>query len=316
LSEVIRETLRYWNRWRGKTFLLAIAPIGSVNQTDLDLLVPDIQLLQNAGLNICFALNSDEFIQRLRTCIRGCDLFRVSNLQETIDKAIALGASKICLLCGADAIHFKRDVLDDLSVKEAEAILTKDGLTPDAKEALSFLVQACQRGIPRAHIFNAHHSGVLLEELFTGKGSGVMVYNESTWYKQIRRARSEDLLTVSHILVRSQGRLTLEYVKNHITDFLVFAVDGEIYGCVRVVKNGNTLELQNFSCLSRFDEQEVFQEFVQAVSEKARAENFGRVAIFASELPGATLLKSWFSDFQKEKIQGDPSREAWVRRVS
>jgi amino-acid N-acetyltransferase len=100
--------------------------------------------------------------------------------------------------------------------------------------------EACDKGIPRAHIISAVENGTMLKELFTLDGAGTMIYRDS--YETIRRATIEDVagilkliqpLEASGILVkRSRERL-----ENEIGHFTVMEKDQLIIGCAALYPN-------------------------------------------------------------------------------
>jgi len=82
-----------------------------------------------------------------------------------------------------------------------------------ASVLLSKAASACSQGIPRVHLLDERRQGVLLDELFSNEGVGVMIHADN--YLEIRD------LTIDY-----------EQVEQALQDFLVLTVDGNVVGCV------------------------------------------------------------------------------------
>jgi len=94
--------------------------------------------------------------------------------------------------------------------------------------------QACDGGVPRAHVVSAQEDGALIRELYTRDGSGTMVYRDS--YETIRRARFEDVVGILNLIepLEQQGILvkrSRERLETEINLFTVMEKDNLIVGC-------------------------------------------------------------------------------------
>jgi amino-acid N-acetyltransferase len=129
----------------------------------------------------------------------------------------------------------RRQLLTDLSTKDAEALLEKpDKLAPDVRHYLPCAVRACDNGVKRAHLLSRHMDGALLLELFTRDGVGTMI--SSTPLAHLRSATIDDVggiiaiiepLETAGVLVR-RSRVRLE---SEIERFVIAEYDNQVIGC-------------------------------------------------------------------------------------
>ena len=93
----------------------------------------------------------------------------------------------------------------------------------------------CEVGIPRVHLLDETHQGVLMDELFSNEGVGVMVYADD--YLSIRPIAEDDISELLAMVGRSMRDAHLvprswDEIEENLGDFLVMTVDGNVVGCV------------------------------------------------------------------------------------
>lgn len=93
----------------------------------------------------------------------------------------------------------------------------------------------CRSGIPRVHMLNGAHRGVLLDELFSEEGVGTMVHADS--YREIRPLREEDIPELLSMIARCVADAKLvgrsyESIHAHLDSYYVYTLDDTIVGCV------------------------------------------------------------------------------------
>lgn len=318
-TEVLRESLQNLAHHHSKPILMAIAPIGSIDQTDLEFLAEDVELLQRVGMTMYIALRPDELgYSRIFTAIN-CPIVPINDWHTIVLEARKLSVIKVCLLCGADAIYTAHGPLNDLSVAQAEILVGQEGLTSDARETLVFAIQACLTGVPRVHLSNAHRSGALLEELLTGSGAGVMIYGEAGLYKDVRHAQSPDSSAIIRLLQGLRQRESgLEFIRDHIAEFLVFTVDGNIYGCVRILRYDDIMEISSFGHTARFDALEILRGILQFAFKEAHRQSVSKVMIPVNDLPPLMAIMPLFSDLGFRKENGSPRlgrQKVWTKQL-
>jgi amino-acid N-acetyltransferase len=164
------------------------------------------------------------------------EIFNLTVEEVATQVAVRMSAVKLIFLMDTDGVrNGRRQLLSDLSTRDAEALLAKPArLAPDVRVYLPAAIRACDNGVKRAHLISRHHDGALLLELFTRDGVGTMI--ASTALAHIRSATIDDVggilaiiapLEVEGVLVRrSRERLEAE-----IERFVVAEYDNHIIGC-------------------------------------------------------------------------------------
>ena len=117
------------------------------------------------------------------------------------------------------------------------AISREDAVNWSGPEAKLFFRagEICERGIPRVHLLDESHQGVLMDELFSNEGVGVMVYADD--YLSIRPIAQDDISELLAMVGRSMRDAHLvprswDEIEDNLGDFLVLTVDDNVVGCV------------------------------------------------------------------------------------
>lgn len=316
-AEVIREALYYLSRWQNKTLLIGFASIGSIKREDVDFLVEDVRLLCGLGMKIC--VGGKQFLPIFNDA--GCDCFKISSGGELARKAVEIGATKLCLLSGVDRIKTTaHGDLDDLSIAQAEEVITTEtDLSLDARGVLQLAVSACRQGVPRVHLINAHHQGALLDELFTCRGAGVMVYSETALYKEVRPAQTRDITAIMRLVFGERQVVNAAYrssVTSNLGEFVVFAVDDEVYGCGRLSITPDGLRVTDLANGNRFKGSIVLKSLLEYAILRAVAIHASCVSVPAHNVPPLMAIMPWFSHlgFVKQDRPGQ-AEKFWVKAI-
>ncbi len=107
----------------------------------------------------------------------------------------------------------------------------------------SLAKDACDKGVERIHILNGSIEGILPCEIFSGIGSGTMIYNSG--YGDFRPMQSEDIPAVLSLMKPfvERGILlprTAESLKCELNNLIVYNVDGGIHGSAALKNYGGT----------------------------------------------------------------------------
>ena len=149
--------------------------------------------------------------------------------------ATALKADKLVLLTETSGIaDAAGQLLNELSVEDAERMLGAGEVSGDAAFNLRYAVRACRGGVARAHILSYALDGGLLVELFTHEGVGTMVAPENL--EKMRDATSDDVGGIIKLIEPLEADGTLvkrprELIEREIDRFTVLEHDGFIFGC-------------------------------------------------------------------------------------
>jgi amino-acid N-acetyltransferase len=148
--------------------------------------------------------------------------------------ARALKADKLLLVVDQLPSGRRGQLLSELTAREAEGLLRKDGLAAPTRRAIAQALGALRAGVGRAHLVSRRAEGATLLELFTHSGVGTMITADPV--EKLRPARIEDVggilaliepLEADGTLVK-RGRQRLE---QEIVNFEVLEHDGSILAC-------------------------------------------------------------------------------------
>lgn len=152
-----------------------------------------------------------------------------------------------------DTVHLSDDGnIPAMNLAEAEEMLRMNGVDCGGTAAspksaapknehraqilslLSLAKDACKKGVARVHILNGKVDGILPCEIFSGIGSGTMVYNNG--YGDLRAMQSQDIPSVLSLMnpFVQKGILlerTAKQLKADLDNYIVYNVDEGIHAC-------------------------------------------------------------------------------------
>ena len=152
-----------------------------------------------------------------------------------------------------DTVHLSDDGnIPAMNLAEAEEMLRMNGVDCGGTAAspkseapknehraqilslLSLAKDACKKGVARVHILNGKVDGILPCEIFSGIGSGTMVYNNG--YGDLRAMQSQDIPSVLSLMnpFVQKGILlerTAKQLKADLDSYIVYNVDEGIHAC-------------------------------------------------------------------------------------
>jgi amino-acid N-acetyltransferase len=165
--------------------------------------------------------------------------YRLNSDAVAVEVARALRAVKLIFLTVGDGVRRGDELLRQLSVEEADAVLKRHRTeVPEAAVSkLEQAVRAARDGVPRVHIIDGRVEEGLLAEVFSNEGIGTLVYANE--YQAIRRAQKKDTraiytLTQAGMETDELMRRTRTEIDRQIGDFFVFEIDHNPAGCVAV----------------------------------------------------------------------------------
>ncbi len=151
--------------------------------------------------------------------------------------AVALGAEKLIFLTDSAGVTTgkRAELQHELTCSQAERLLARDGaLSGDIKRYLPQAVSACRAGVKRAHLISRRADGALLLELFTHRGVGTMVTQDSL--EKLRPARIDEIGGILRLIEPLEADGTLvkrgrDLLEMEIDRFFVLEHDRVIIGC-------------------------------------------------------------------------------------
>jgi amino-acid N-acetyltransferase len=157
--------------------------------------------------------------------------------------ATALAAEKLIFMIDGPGVQRGRSrLLRELTLSSAEAWIARSkkktdpalGRASDIDRFLPAAIDACRRGVARAHLVSRHVDGALLLELFTHHGIGTMISRDSL--ERLRPARIDDVGAVLQLIAPLEAEGTLvkrgrERIEREIGYFTVIDHDRRLIGC-------------------------------------------------------------------------------------
>jgi amino-acid N-acetyltransferase len=224
------------------------------------------------------------------------DVFNLSYEDVGSQVASALSAEKLIIFTDADGVvDGEGQLVRELTVREARALLTGGSLQGHAADLLRAACDACARGVRRSQIISYSLDGALLQELFTRDGASTLVSDDN--YEQIRRARVEDIGGILELIqpLEEQGilvRRSRELLETEVDQFTVVERDGTVVGCAALYaypaeKAG---ELSCFAVDSTYRQAGRGDEILDWVEKRARQQGLEHLFVLT------TQAEHWFRE--------------------
>lgn len=122
-----------------------------------------------------------------------------------------------------------------MNLEEVDRFIEKNFTSGgEVKNILKAAQEACRAGVTRVHILNGNIDGVLPCEIFSGLGSGTMIYTGG--YGKVRQMEQTDIPSVLAIMKPfvESGKLlsrTEAQLAEGLQDYIVYELDGGIHAC-------------------------------------------------------------------------------------
>jgi amino-acid N-acetyltransferase len=174
----------------------------------------------------------------------GCDgeghTYRVNSDAVAVEVARALRAVKLIYLTTFAGITRNGELLRQLTVDEAEALLKEHRSDVPANQVskLEHAVRAAHwstgYGVPRVHIIDGRVAEGLLAEVFSNEGIGTLVHSNE--YQAIRRAQKKDARAIFNLIQPSMAsdellRRTRADIERQIHEYFVLEIDRNPVAC-------------------------------------------------------------------------------------
>lgn len=262
----VRSVLSYVPFFRGKLFCLYVSE-SLLNTAELVDALLDIDVLQEIGVRLLILVEGCEARSLYDHAVHG--ELRTALAKSTLDDAEALDEVRQILnrgqvpIIAAGSQQLFSPLIRDLCVSleaskyialiEGNDVPTQEGqpihalleskvsivadVSAHDKDTLASAAEFCRSGIPRVHLLNGRHRGVLVDELFSEEGVGTMVHVDS--YREMRPLKQEDIPELLSMIGRSvqDSKLverTYEDVYDQMKDYYVLTLDDTIVGSLAV----------------------------------------------------------------------------------
>ena len=245
----LRAVLQYVPSFRGKIFVLVV-DAASMTELALAEALLDLTALQQVGVKLVIVSVGNGEAELDQRLIDG-EIKWQSSALEAGEAGAILERGQLAFVKAPGLDGLSDEIVGFASSVEASKLIVflptavagihamsrEDAATMSGSDAGLFqaAARACERGIPRVHLLDQTHQGVLMDELFSNEGVGVMVHADD--YLTVRSIEVEDIPELLAMIGRSMRDAHLvprsyEEIESGLGDFLVLTVDGNVVGCV------------------------------------------------------------------------------------
>src|SRR5436190_3201554 len=235
------------------------------------------------------------------------EIFNLALEEVATQVAVRVSAHKLMFLMETEGVRKGRQLMTELSTKDAEAILARSrGKQPaDVRHYLPCAIRACDNGVVRAHLISRHVDGALLLELFTRDGVGTMI--ASAPLAHLRNATIDDVGGILQIIapLEEQGilvRRSRERLEMEIERFVVAEHDNAIIGCAALYAfpDEKAGELAALAVHPDFRREGYGEALMLEIELRARKLRLGRLFVLTTRTAG------WF--VERGFIESAPAR--------
>lgn len=122
-----------------------------------------------------------------------------------------------------------------MNLEEVDTFIAENASADsEIKNLLKASQEACRAGVSRVHILDGNIDGVMPCEIFSGLGSGTMIYTGN--YGKVRAMEQTDIPSVLAIMKPfiESGKLlsrTEAQISDSLEDYIVYEIDGGVHAC-------------------------------------------------------------------------------------
>jgi amino-acid N-acetyltransferase len=227
--------------------------------------------------------------------------FRLNSDAVAVEVAQGLNAVKLIYLTNAEGITVAGELLRQLTVEEADAVLKahRADIPATSVSKLVQAVRAARHGVPRVHIIDGRVEEGLLAEVFSNEGIGTLVHTNE--YQAIRKARIKDCRAIFHLIQAGMEndelvRRTLPEIERQIDDFFVFEVDGTAAGCaaLNVYPEQFTAEMACVCVSPKYENQGIGARLMHFVEAQARTRGVATLFCLSTQAVNYFVQKGGF----------------------
>ena len=196
-------------------------------------------------------------------------LWILDPIQVAFEVATRLRAKKLIMLDTLPLTNFDNTDSSEITTDSISQWLKKDPDLPLVQKIqLTAMTEACVRGVERCHLLDGSIEGVLLAELLTPKGAGVMITNSS--YKRIRPARLNDLQSIMEILSSPAQHSA---IVSRTPEYIERQVDEDVVGCCEIIQyaDGSAAEIASLAVDKSYRNQGIGSELVREAVKELRS---------------------------------------------
>ena len=210
--------------------------------------------------------------------------------------------------------NYSEKYISKFKITEAKAFLdlNKDKKEDALLDLINIACEACMRGVKRVHIVDGTIEGVILKEIFSSRGSGIMVYADE--HAHIRRMAHSDIPEVLRLMQPSIEREMLiprtpEMLEDNLEDYFVYEVDGIIHACAALhLYSGGKGEIAALSVNETYANMNIGRKLISYLFEKAKNLKLKEIFVLT------TRAADWFIElgFAKSDVSSLPEEKKEV----
>lgn len=184
--------------------------------------------------------------------------------------------------------------ISQLTHEQAQTFLDLNAESPynESLELVSFAVNACNRGVRRVHIVDGHTEGMLLNEIFSNRGHGTMIYaNQHDNIRPMLHSDIPEVLRIMQPAIENQILIPRNFadLEKKLSDYVVYEVDDTVHACGALHKYGHQGEIAAIVVDETYSNAGIGKKIVSYLIEKAISINLKQVFLLT------TQTSDWFS---------------------
>lgn len=194
-----------------------------------------------------------------------------------------------------------------MNLEEVDLFI-KQNPTSDSeiKGLLKAAQEACKAGVTRVHFVDGALDGVLPCEIFSGLGSGTMIYSNN--YGKFRPMEQTDIPSVLSIMQPfiEEGKLlprTEQQLSDNLQDYIVYEIDGGVHACSSLhIYNDNQAEIAAVAVETNYAHMGIGPKLIETLISQAQNANVSSIFIMT------TQTADWFEQlgFVEDEINSLP----------
>ncbi len=173
--------------------------------------------------------------------------YNISSMLLAKQVAMTLKADKLFFMMFNEEINAQKYIIPEgfalsesgnipaMSLEEVDRFIEANpSADSEIKNLFKASQEACRAGVTRVHILDGNIDGVMPCEIFSGLGSGTMIYTGN--YGKVRSMEQTDIPSVLSIMKPfvESGKLlprTEAQISDTLEDYIVYEIDGGVHAC-------------------------------------------------------------------------------------
>lgn len=309
----IREILGYGELFRGKLFVISIDK-GLMNSLAGVSLARDLAVINAIGVNILIICSDTNF--QFNEFLPFFYVFDLNNIpshpqeqkwpmiifsqNDTVHSiaqtAVKLAAHKLVFITRFSGIYDPdKHLLNEIKLGQIPNLLNLElthgenrrfFISGKIREQLIAAVYACQNGVERIHFINGRKDGELLKEIFSCEGTGTMIHNIDKPYGEIMYATKKDAIGIYELLKECNfSVLSDSLILSQIERFMVFCVDGDIFGCASLTPVSENMQIDYFAVSDNYRNENIVEKLLTTIVNEAECKNRKQIILTSNNWP-------------------------------